>query len=135
MHYTVFQYPLVIRQVDVWMVFSLPDLKISIVDDGPHKNFGPKYIAKLAKNLAKLYIKGDRRLKELAQLGKRFPTPSYIKNSTTVQKNETLTVSEVAEIMNCSADTVRRKADSGEIPAFYVGSHRRFYRHLIENSN
>ena len=134
MHFTVFQYPLVIRQVDIWTVISIPDLKISLVEDGPHKGVGPKYFVKISKAIAKTYIKGDRHLKELARLGKRFPKPSYIKHSTTTQKNETLTVSEVAEIMNCSVNTVRRKADSGEIPSFYVGSHRRFYRHLIEKN-
>ena len=52
MHFTVFQYPLVIRQVDIWTVISIPDLKISQVEDGPHKGVGQNILSK-SKAIAK----------------------------------------------------------------------------------
>ena len=58
-------------QVDIWTVISILDLKISQVEDGPHK--GAKNICQNLKAIAKTYIKGDRHLKELACLWQKVP--------------------------------------------------------------
>ena len=65
----------------------------------------------------------------LVRLNSSYPSA----DSTYFRQN--LNNSTRGSIMNYSADTVRRKADSGESPSFYVGSHRRFFRHLIDKSN
>lgn len=41
---------------------------------------------------------------------------------------EILTVSNVANLLNCAASTVRRRADAGEIPVKRDGNDRRIFR-------
>lgn len=132
MSYSVFHYPLVIRQVDEWLVLSIPDLKVSIVEKAPAGKIDPKFLFNLSKGIGKLYLKGYDILKNYRHSNKKPPQPSYIKGSTSVH-DDIITVKDVAEILGWSEMTVRRRTDDGTLPHFFVGSHRKYRKSLIDH--
>jgi DNA-directed RNA polymerase specialized sigma subunit len=122
------EYPVTIRQVDTYVVFSVKDLNISLIEElPPGGRLTPQFMQRATNALAKSWVKSHERLKVLLENGKPLPEPSKIKVATKeITKTKPLTAPEVAKILGVSKDSVRRIPKAELRFRRTKGGHRRY---------
>jgi hypothetical protein len=122
------EYPVTIRQVDSYVVFSVKDLNISLIEElPPGGRLTPQFMRRATNALAKSWVKSHERLKVLLENGKPLPDPSKIKVATKeITKAKPLTAPEVAKILGVSKDSVRRIPKAELRYRRTKGGHRRY---------
>lgn len=140
---TVFDYPLVIKRVQNFISISVPDLNITQIATLPHDFSEPAALA-LGKSIIKAWVKSNQEIKRktLNPSGPHYPTPSRIRKSILSPQDdakEYLSVPEVAKLLKCSQETVRRLADKNILKCQKTRGktgHRRFSEaHIQEFMN
>jgi excisionase family DNA binding protein len=135
------EYPVTIRQVEGYVVFSVRDLGISLVEElPPGGKLTPEFMKRTTAAVAKAWVKSHERLKVLIENGKPLPEPSKIRVATKeIKKTKPLTAPEVAKLLGVSKDTVRRIPKSELRYRRTKGGHRRYsigaiqkYRELFD---
>lgn len=121
-------YPVTIRQIDRYLVFSVKDLNISLVEELPENGqLSPEFMLRVHKTLAKTWIKSYERLKDFRTAGKTPPSPSLIRVATKdIKKSRPLTAPRVAKILGISENSVRRIPKSKLRYYRTKGGHRRY---------
>lgn len=129
-------FPVVIRQHLDYLLFSVPDLGISIVQDlPPDGRLNAQFVHEAAKNLARIWLKSTERLAILKSNQIKTPEPSKTKTSILAEKERGLSTREVAKSLGVSENTVRRMVEDGFIRCEKTaGGHRRFYQNDIEQA-
>lgn len=126
--YSYFNYPVIYQQQNGYLVFICPNLNLSLATDLPFRDkFNSKYAVKLASAMVKMEIKIKDRIAFLKRNNKKIPKVSRIKDVTDSKKIKKLTAPQVAELMGVSKDTIRRRADSGELPCFKSKGGTRYF--------
>ena len=126
--YSFFNYPVFYQQQNGYLVFICHDLNLSLVTDLPFRGrFNSKYAVKLSSAMVKMEIKIKDRINFLSRNNKKIPKVSRIKEVTDSKKIKRLTAPQVAELLGISKDTVRRRADSGQIPCFKSKGGTRYF--------
>lgn len=121
-------YPVVIKQHLDFIVLSVPDLGISVVENAPTQGkLNPEYVLRIATALANVWLKAQKRLLEHQSAGKRAPSPSKQKMSVDGGRIQYMTASEVAERLGVSRMTVHRLVEKGLLTCTRTrGRHSRF---------
>jgi hypothetical protein len=122
------EYPITLRQIDTYLVFSVKDLQITLVEELPvGGRVTPEFLKRVAVMIGKCWLKGSERLQAFHEAGKKPPEPSKIRVATKeIKKTKPLTAPEVAKILGISVNSVRR------IPKHQLryrrtkGKHRRY---------
>jgi excisionase family DNA binding protein len=124
-----FKYPVFYQQQNGYLVFICHDLNISLATDLPVRGkFNSKYALKLSSAIIKMEIKIQDRINFLNRNNKKIPKISRIKEVTDHKKTKKITVPQLANLIGVSVNTVRRRADSGQIPCLRSkGGTRYFY--------
>lgn len=126
--YSFFSYPVFYQQQNGYLIFICHDLNLSLVTDLPFRGrFNSKYAVKLASAMVKMEIKIKDRIAFLRRNNKKVPKVSRLKDVTDSKKKKKLTAPQVAELLGISKDTVRRKADSGELPCIKSKGGTRYF--------
>jgi len=74
----------------------------------------------------------EKRLIKLAAEGKPAPKPKKQREIVNAAPKDLLSICDVAEMMGCSQDTIRRLAESGDLPCHKTpGGHRKFSRKAV----
>lgn len=122
------EYPVTIRQVERFLIFSVKDLNISLVEELPENGrLSPEFMARVNKTIAKSWIKSSERLKAFREAGKTPPSPSLIRVATKdIKKSRPLTAPRVAKILGISENSVRRIPKSKLRYYRTKGGHRRY---------
>ncbi len=121
-------YPVVIKQHLDFIVLSVPDLGISVVENAPLQGkLNPEYVLKIATALANVWLKVQKRLLEHKSAGKSAPSPSKQKMSVDARRLQYMTASEVAKRLGVSRMTVHRLVKKGLLTCTRTrGRHSRF---------
>lgn len=122
------EYPVVIKQHLDFVVLSVPDLGITVVENTPRDGkLTPKYILKIATALAKVWLKTQTSLTHHRSAGKTPPKASKQKMAVDGKFNQSMTSSEIAKRLGVTRMTVHRLAKSGILKSTQTkGGHRRF---------
>lgn len=122
------EYPVTIRQVEGYLVFSVKDLNISLIEELPAGGrLNAPFMRRCTATLAKSWVKSHERLKVLLESGKSLPEPSKIRVATReIKRAKPLTAPEVAKILGVSENTVRRIPKSELRYRRTKGGHRRY---------
>jgi excisionase family DNA binding protein len=122
------EYPVTIRQVDTYLIFSVKDLNITLVEELPAGGrLTPEFMRRATAALGKSWVKSHERLKVLVETGKPLPDPSRIKVATKeIKKAKPLTAPEVAKLLGVSENTVRRIPKAELRYRRTKGGHRRY---------
>lgn len=84
-------------------------------------------LLRLAKAIGQMEVKIQKRLKEYESSKVKLPKPSKIKQVLSDEKIKKITAPQLAKLLGVSADTVRRRADKGEIPAYLSEKGTRYF--------
>jgi excisionase family DNA binding protein len=126
--YSFFNYPVFYQQQNGFLVFICHDLNLSLVTELPFRGrFNSKYAVKLASAMVKMEMKIKERVAFLKRNNKKIPKVSRIKDVTDSKKIKKLTAPQVADLLGVSKDTVRRRADSGQLPCFKTKGGTRYF--------
>lgn len=120
-------YPVVIKRHENLLTLSLPDHNTFTVIDLPKGPIDKTYMLKVGMEVAKMWIKSKERIDDHTFVNRKAPSPSLATKSLNRDKNKKLTAPQVAKLLGVSADTVRRKADSGEIPCLKSKKGTRYF--------
>jgi hypothetical protein len=127
------EYPITIRQVEGYVVFSVKDLGITLVEElPPAGRLTPEFMKKTTAAVAKCWVKSHERLKVLIENGKPLPEPSKIKVATRELKAKSLTAPGVAKFLGMSENSVRRIPKSELRYRKTKGGHRRYSIGAVE---
>ena len=121
-------YPVTIKQHLDFVVFQVPDLGVTVVEQAPTDGkLTPKYINRVAKSLAKTWLKSSERLQQFQLAEKKPPNPSRQKRPIEEKKERQYTTPEVADYLGVSENTIRRLVKRRELDCnFTPRGHRRF---------
>lgn len=121
-------YPVTIKKHTDFIVFQVPDLGITIVEEAPQGNkITPKFINKISKTLAKTWLKSSEKLHQFQLADKKPPEPSRQRRPIEEREEKLYTTPQVAEHLGVSENTVRRLVKRGELECIKTsGKHRRF---------
>ncbi len=126
--YTPLEYPLTIRQVETFLIFSVKDFNISVVEPMPESGkISPEFLRKVMGAVAKAWVKTQERIREFESSGRALPDPSKIRVATRdLKKTKPLTVPQVAKLLAISENSVRRIPKSQLRFRRTAGGHRRY---------
>ena len=121
-------YPVTIKRHLDFVVFQVPDLGVTVVEQAPaNGKLSRKYLDKVAKSLAKTWLKSSEKLKQFQLAEKKPPQPSRQKRPIEQRKEKQYTTPEVAAYLGVSENTVRRLVKRKELKcSFTPKGHRRF---------
>ncbi len=121
------EYPVIIKQHLGFIVFSVPDLGINLVENLPvGGKLSRSYVIQLAASLGKTWIKSSERLRAFKDAGKPPPEPSSIKATLSERQDLGFTPPQAAKLLGVSVNTVRRMVDRGTLKAEVTdGGHRK----------
>lgn len=121
-------YPVTVKMHQGFITFSLTDFHhFSVIDAPPKGQPSKKHLLEIGVGVWKGWLKAQERLQTFDKVSKKAPSPSLASKVIESRKYKKLSVADVAKILNCSENTVRRKADRGEIPCEITdGGTRRF---------
>ncbi len=121
------EYPVIIKQHLGFIVFSVPDLGINLVENLPvGGKLSREYVVSLAASLGKTWIKSSDRLRAFREAGKSPPEPSSIKATLSERQDLGFTPPQAAKLLGVSVNTVRRMVDRGTLKAEVTdGGHRK----------
>lgn len=106
---TALDYPVVIKQSQGYLVFSIPDLNIHLTESLDSIQ-DPE---SLGRRMVEIWKRVDLRLQELARLGKAIPPPADSTHPLARNKKKWVTPEEASRLLGMSVQTVRRMADEG----------------------
>ena len=132
------EYPVIIKQHLDFVVLSVPDLGITVVENLPPKNkLTPQYITQIATSLAKVWLKAQKKLSQHQSSQIPPPKPSQKITSQNKGSQKLMTSTEAAKILGISRMSIHRLVKSGTIKCIETkGGHRRFSElHLKEYEN
>ena len=132
--HTALEYPLVIKQVDEFLVFSVPDLGFTFTENLPSGGrLNKDYVTKIALKLAETWIKVQSHLKNRALSRIETKDPSKLRGSISLGDKELLSAPDFANEVGVHPNTIRRMADRGQIKFKKTpGGHRKFLRAHVE---
>jgi excisionase family DNA binding protein len=121
-------YPVTIKKHTDFIVFQVPDLGITMVEEAPPGNkISPQFISKISKTLAKTWLKSSEKLHQYQLADKKAPEPSRQRRPIEEREEKLYTTPQVAEHLGVSENTVRRLVKRGELDCIKTsGKHRRF---------
>ncbi len=122
------EYPLTIKMVEGYLVFSVKDFNLSLVEEMPAGGkTSPEFLRKVMAAIAKSWIKTQERIKEFEASGRTLPDPSKIRVATReLGKTKPLSAPQVAKILKVSENSVRRIPKSELRYRRTAGGHRRY---------
>lgn len=134
-----FDYPIVIKQVNGILTFSVPDLNIFLATNTPtskdlSKDYVTNYSSELGKKIIQAWGKINSELKKHESAKWRPPEVSRIKNTVSKSKKvkEIYSINDLVEILNLSENTIRRLSPN-DLPYFKTsGGHRRYKKIHVE---
>jgi excisionase family DNA binding protein len=97
------------------MTFSVPDFHYFRTFELPKGPLTPEYFHQIAKNVGICWAKTQENLSRFNDYHAKPPSPAFVKDLLKKRKSKRLGVSEVSALLGISQQTVRRKADRGEI--------------------
>lgn len=122
-------YPIVIKKVEDHLAICIPDLNIFLMESLPEKGrITPKYLLRIAKSIAKCWLSAQSRLSDYDNTKIKPPSDSLIKKVLRTDRFKRLTAPQVAMMTGLSPDTIRRKADRGEIPCEVTEGGTRYFK-------
>ena len=126
--YSALKYPLIIKQHLDFVVLSVPDLGITVVENLPpdHK-LTPKYLNQLALSLAKTWLKAQKKLLSHYSVGLNPPKPSKHSSTTKKGTERLMTSTEVAVRLGITRMSVNRLVKRKLLQCTKTnGGHQRF---------
>ncbi|MCB0422190.1 MAG: helix-turn-helix domain-containing protein [Bdellovibrionales bacterium] len=122
-------YPIVIKKVEDHLAICVPDLNIFFIEPLPDRGkITPKYLMTIAKAVAKCWLSTQSKLSDYQNTNLKPPSGSMIKKILKSDRYKRLTAPQVAALTGLSTDTIRRKADKGEIPCEVSEGGTRYFR-------
>lgn len=125
----IFQYPFVIKQVNEFLLVTVPDFEVHVSDIIPaNESLNKDYVTRVNKLLiraAKLVIEKQRQLEEVGK--KHYHPPSYINQTIQIKNKESISAKTAAKYLGISERTLRRWELDGVIRSTKTrGGHRSF---------
>jgi excisionase family DNA binding protein len=118
---SVLEYPVTIKQVGEYMVFSTPDLVTTVAITLP------KTSKEVLEGLARIWKKNKERLRDFDESTIKTPSPSRIRETQERKSEKPLTSQQVARLCGKSKMTIIRAAEKGLIKGTRTeGGHWRF---------
>jgi hypothetical protein len=136
---SLFEYPIVVKQVNGMLTFSVPDLNIFLATTAPtskdlSRDYVTEYSSELGKKIIQAWGKINAELKKHESVKWRPPEVSRIKNTVSREKKvkEILLISDLVEILSMSENSIRRISPQ-DLPYFKTsGGHRRYKKIHVE---
>jgi plasmid maintenance system antidote protein VapI len=122
------EYPVTIRQVEGYLIFTVKDLNITLVEElPPGGQLTSEFMRRTTAALARAWVKTNERLKVLIETGAPLPEPSRIRVATReLKKTKPLSAPEVAKLLGVSKNSVHRIPKSELRYRKTKGGHRRY---------
>ena len=125
---TALEYPVTIKQVDNFLIFSVRDFGFTHVEELPHGGkLSTEYLRKVMAAVGKCWLKSQERILELKRTGAKLPEPSKMKVAVKeLAQTKPLTAPQVAKLLNISKNSVRRIPKHELEYRKTKGGHRRY---------
>lgn len=122
---SIFDYPVCIKKQQNYLVVSVPDLNIFVIEDLPAAKLTPAYLVGLSKAVVKVWMKIQRHLKDCAAAGHKPHAPSSLRE-VFKKPNEEIGYSPAmfSQMLGGkpSERTIRREIKRGNIKAWVSGA-------------
>jgi excisionase family DNA binding protein len=124
-----FSYPVYYQRQNGYLYFVCDGLNIRIGTELPFQNKEnfEKDLIRISKVIGQMELKIQKKQKSFEDSNVKLPKPRKVKQVLTDEKIKKITAPQLAKLMGVSADTVRRRADKGEIPAYLSEKGTRYF--------